>query len=605
MHASGRSAIVGVVIAGIPLLGAPATADAQKRPPQEFTRQELLIANFHADSGVELKIARRVADELRSRTDKLSDGKAVNVISGGEIRLQLTKASFPSDSALPRDDLRILGSTFRADEFVVGRVERAPGGVRVKSELVLVRDERFIQPLPVVTGKEPDKLADQIAKSVVALRAQMPYERRCENSLRDGKAADAIRSAREGIALVPRGTLVRICLVMALRTTPVAATTLLEEARAILALHPQSAHALEAAAIALDSLHRRDEAAEMWLRLVATDSTNVTLIQRVVWALAFGGNSRKAEPLILRASQNHPDNLQLLRQRWHVLAENKRWVGAIEAGELVLAKDSTILGDSTFFLKLGTAYRANGQPFKSIETMARGVSLFPGDSRLYALYTQFVRAEADTALPRGLALFPRSADLLALNAQLLRARGKVAESLEASRMAIAIDSTMKQAELLIAQAEMELGRPDSALASLRRALMRGEDSSVVAQFALSKGNALSRTANGTKSRDDYRLAMRFLAFADSVRPSVQAKFLIGAAALSVTQGALTDAPAAADKAQSCELARLGAEMMPVALSGLEAGQTVAPDAARQYLEYLGKLQPYLDKQLETFCATAH
>jgi tetratricopeptide (TPR) repeat protein len=596
--------LLGIAFAGAVLLIAPCIAGAQKRPPQEFTRQELLVANFHVDSGADLRIARRVADAVRSRTDKLSDDKEVNVISGADIRAELTKASFPTDSALPRSELRLLGSKFRMDEFVEGTVERAPGGVRLRSQLVLVRDERFIQPLPLVSGREPDKIADQVAKSLISLRAQIPYERRCENHLREGRSADAIRSAREGIALVPRGTLVRICLVMALRTTPVPALTLLEEAKAILALHPESAHALEAAAIALDSLHRREEAASMWLRLVATDSLNVGLIERVVWALAFGGNSRQAEPLIMQASEDHPENLQLLRQRWHVLSENKRWPGAIEAGELVLARDTSVVRDSTFFLKLATAYRANKQPFKSIETVSRGVALFPGDARLYALYTQFVRAEADTVIPRGLNLFPKSAELLALNAQLLRSRGKVAESLEASRMAVALDSTITQGELMIAQAEMELGRPDSALASLRRALSRGEDSAVVAQFALSKGNAISRAANGTKSRDDFRLAMRFLAFADSVRPSVQAKFLMGAAAFSVTQSALSDAPAATDKMQSCVLARLGAETLPLAVTSIGAGQEVAPEAAKQYLDYLGKLQPYLDKQLEVFCIPA-
>ena len=601
------SSLIGIAVAGGLLLAAPGTARAQRRPAQEFTRQELLITNFNVDSGADLRLARRVADAVRSRTDKLSDNKELHVISGSDIRLELTKASFPTDSALSRPDLRIFGSKFRADEFLVATVERAPGGVRVKSQLVLVRDERFIQPLPVVSGKEPDRIADQIAKSVIALRAQLRHERRCENHLRDGRATEAVRAAREGIALVPRGTLVRICLVLALRSTAVPAATLLEEARAVLALHAESAHALEAAAIALDSLRRRDEAADMWLRLVATDSNNVALIERVVWSLAFGGNSRRAEPLIMRASEDHPENLQLLHQRWHVLSENKRWPGAIVAGELMLAKDPTVLRDSTFFLKLATAYRANAQPFKSIEAASRGVALFPGDARLYALYTQFVRAEADTVIPRGLALFPRSGELAALNAQLLRSRGKVAESLEASRMAIELDSTLKQVDLLIAQAEMELGRPDSALASLRRALARGEDSATVAQFALSKGNAISRAANGTKSRDDFRLAMRFLAFADSVRPSVQAKFLMGAAAFSVAQSALSDAPGAPDKAQSCVLARLGAETLPVAVSGIEAGQEVAPDAARQYLEYLGKLQPYLDRQLEVFCIppTAH
>ena len=595
------TSLIGVAVAGILLATAPAAASAQRKPPQEFTRQVLLVSNFRIDSGADLRVARRIADEVRSRTDKLSDNKEVDVVSGGAIRLELTKASFPTDSALSRSELSILGDKFRTDEYIVGTVVRAGKGIRVRSELVLARDERMTQPLPDATGSDANRIADQIAKSIVSFRVQLPYQRRCENHLREGRAAEAVRSAREGVTRSPGGALVRTCLVMALRSSGVAAGTLLEEARAILGINPRSPQALEAAAVALDTLKRRNEAADMWLRLVATDSTNVTLIERVVWALVFGGNSMRAEPLIVEASERYPDNLQLLRQRWDVLSENRRWPGAIEAGELLLAKDTNVLRDSTFFMKLATAYRANAQPFKSIETVSRGVALFPSDSRLYALYTQFVRAEADTVIPRGLALFPRSAELLALNAQLLRTRGKVAESLEASRMAVSIDSTLPQGEMMIAQAEMEMGRPDSALAALRRAIARGEDSAFVAQFALSKGNALSRAANGTKSRDDYRLAIRFLAFADSVRPSSQAKFLIGAAAFSIAQSALTEAPAATDKTQSCELARMGAESLPMAMSGIGAGQEVAPDAARQYLDYLGKLQPYLDRQLEVFC----
>ena len=591
-----------LLVAGLVLLHAGSReAGAQRRPPQEFTRQELLVANFHLDSGADIRIGRKLADAVRSRMDKASNGRELNVISGSDIRFELTRSSFAPDSALGRPDLRILGSNLRADELLIGTVERASGGVRLRSELVLVRDERFIQPIPAVVGSDPDRMAAEVVKSLVALRVQIPHERRCENHLREGRATEAVRAAREGVAAVPRGTLARTCLVLALRAAGVPAATLLAEARAILELHPRSAHALEAAAIALDSLGRREEAADTWLRFAATDSQNVTLIERVVWALAFGGNAAKAEPLMLRAAEAFPDNVQLLRQRWVVFSEIKRWPRAIEAAERMLASDPAVLGDSAFFLKLATAYRANRQPYKAVETVSRGVAMFPGDARLYALYAQFVRAEADSAIPRGLALFPRSADLVALNAQLLRSRGKVAEALEASKMAVALDSTLIQGEMMIAQAEIELGRPDSALASLHRALVRGEDSAVVAQFALSKGNAISRAANGTKSRDDFRLAMRFLAFADSLRPSVQARFLIGTAALSVTQSALAEAPEAPERAQRCELTRLGAEMMPVAVSGLEAGQEIAPDAVKQYLEYLGKLQPYVDKQLEVFC----
>src|SRR5207237_49928 len=121
-----------------------------------------------------------------------------------------------------------------------------------------------------------------------------------------------------------------------------------------------------------------------------------------------------------------------------------------------------------------------------------------------------------TVIPRGLALFPQSAELAALHAKELRSRGKLAESLDATKRAVELDSTMAQGRLTVAQLEIELGRPDSALVSLRRALAGGEDSSLVAQFALAKGNAFYRAANGTKSSADFGLALRFLSFADSV-----------------------------------------------------------------------------------------
>jgi tetratricopeptide (TPR) repeat protein len=213
-----------------------------------------------------------------------------------------------------------------------------------------------------------------------------------------------------------------------------------------------------------------------------------------------------------------------------------------------------------------------------------------------------VKSEADTVLPRGLGLFPKSAELQALNARELRTRGKLAEAVEASRKAIELDSTMSQGELMVAQLEIELGRPDSALSALRRALTRGEDSSMVAQFALAKGNALYRAANGTHLSGDFGLALRFLAFSDSVRPSVQANFLKGATALGLAQAALTEAPKLTDKVESCRLAKLSGDMVPVARAGLQAGAEAYGDAAKQSLDYLAQLEPYVAPQVTAFCA---
>ena len=260
--------------------------------------------------------------------------------------------------------------------------------------------------------------------------------------------------------------------------------------------------------------------------------------------------------------------------------------------------------DSIFFLRLATAYRANQQAFKAVETVARGVASFPKDPRLYALYTQFVKEEADTVIPRGLALYPNSAELLALNAKELRSKGRVAESLDASKKAVELDSTIAQGRMMVAQAEIELGRPDSALATLQRAVAAGEDANVVAAFALSKGNAFFRAANGTKTRADFHLAMRYLAFADSLKPTPQTKFLLGASALSVAQTALTDAPNIKVKEESCTLAQLGAQTLPIARASLEAGVDVSPEATKQYLDYLDVISPYADKQIAAFCVPA-
>jgi hypothetical protein len=132
----------------------------------------------------------------------------------------------------------------------------------------------------------------------------------------------------------------------------------------------------------------------------------------------------------------------------------------------------------------------------------------------------------------------------------------------------------------------------------------GEDRSTVAQFALSKGNVLFRAANGTKSRGDFQLAMRFLSFADSLKSTPQTKFLLGAAALSVAQTALTDAPKITIREESCVVSQIGADTIPIARASLEAGQDVSPEATKQFLEYLDQISPYADKQIAAFCSTA-
>jgi tetratricopeptide (TPR) repeat protein len=579
-----------------------AVAEGQrKRPAREFTRQGILVTNFAPLDGADLRLGRRAADAVRSRIGKLADRREVDVISAAMIQVELEQAGFKSDTTLDPSFVAPLARQLRGDEYLIGAVGRTTSGIRLTGRLVLVRDKRLRQPLPPAIAPTLDAAAEQMARSVVAARAQLDDQRRCENALRDLQGAQAIQWARAGIADYPGATLARTCLVWAMRSTHASAVDVLATARELLELDDANAHALEAAAVSLDSLRRPGEAAEMWLRLAETDTADKVLTERVLVALFDGGNARRAEPLALRAWAAHAEHLPFVRHVWRIAVRNRSWPQAIRAGETLLASDSAARADPAFFLRLATAYKSNDQPFKAIEVASRGVTAFPGEGRLYALYTQFVKAEADTALGRGLSLFPQNAELLALNAKELRARGKLAEALEASRLAVAADSTLPQGELMVAQTEMELGRPDSALVSLRRALARGEDSAAVAQFALGKGNTLYRGANGTKSSVDFRLAARFLAFADSLRSLPTSRFLLGAAALGVVQTTLTEAPKLGDKVRGCEFARSATEMLPVARAGLEAGREIAAEAAQQSLDYLAQLEPYAKQQMTAFC----
>ena len=605
--ARGRAAVAAVlVLAAMPV-------EAQRRN-QEFTQQSVLVANFWvrgrdgklpSTARNDLRLGKDVGDWMRNRLEDLVNKRETKVIDGFDVREAIVRAGYAADFPFDLEELRQQGEQFRTDEILRGVATRLPNdGLRLDAELVLYRDIRMRQPIEPVVGTSFDRAVEELAKRVNAARAQLKFQRRCENSLRDGQGQRAIQHAREGIAQYQRGALARTCLMWALRATGAPSQQVLAEAEAVLEIDSVSPHAIETAAVSLDSLRRRDEAATMWLRLYATDTTDLELAERVVWSMAEHGNSRRAEPLIVKLSDAAPDNMRLMRQKWRVANDNRNWKLAVDAGEKLLVGDPEAPKDSIFIVRLATAYRANGQTFKAMETVSRGVASFPGDGRLYALYTQFVKEETDSVLPRGIALFPDNAALLALNAKELRAKGQLAEALEASKKAVELDSTITQGRLLVAQAELELGRPDSALVTLWRAVAAGEDRNALAAFALSKGNVLLRAANGTDKRADYQLSMRFLALADSLKPTPQTKFVLGAAALKVAQTALTEAAAITVKEESCAMSRLGYETIPIARASLEAGVDVSPDATKQFIEYLDQIAPYADKQVTTCAAAA-
>jgi tetratricopeptide (TPR) repeat protein len=589
-----------LAVAAAAALAAPA-AWAQKKPPMEFTRQGLLVLNFTVAPGVDVKVGRKAGDRVRDRAADLVNSREVDVVSATRARERLEHDGFPSDIGLEPAVFNQVSRALRADEYVMGSVSRRGDQYRLEADLRLVRSVGTRQPLETGTHADLDLAGDVVAKSLVAMRAQLVYERRCTNALREGRGAQALEAARQGIAVVPRGAFVRACEVGALITTGAPALRVLAAAESLLAIDSTSREGLDGAGRALNTLARRDAAATMWLRLAQTDSESTELTLRAAGGLLEGGNAKRALPLLARAVEMHPDELTLVRVQWQAAFAAKEWALAARIGDTLFVRDGTSEADSTFRLRHVAAHRAAGHTLRAVELAARGVTEFPSNAGLYVLYTELVQAERDSVVPRGLATFPKSAELHALAAKDLKTRGKAEEALAAMQQAVALDSTLPQGVLAIAQAEFDLGRPDSAFQSLARALKRGEDTSAVAQFALAKGNVLLRAAGQTQVRDDFARALRFFTLADSARPTPQSKFLLGTAALNVSKAALTEAPKLPDKPASCTLARLGGETLAAARTGLEAGQVVAPEVAKQYLDYVAQIAPFAEKQLAMYC----
>lgn len=570
----------------------PGLAGAQ----QKFTTQVMVVPAFR---GSDRGIGSKAADIIRGRVAGAFPRSELKVVSGGEVADWLRLSGFDENLVLSEGELREIAKKFRADERITGTVSRRGDKVHVDAALTLIRDLRMSQPL-AADGHTVNEAAEAVAREAITARTQLGALRQCENFVRAGKAAEAATAAAVGIAAYPPGVPSRMCLLSALTRLDAKPDSIITVARAILSVAPANPIALEDLAQAYDATAKQDAAAPLWIRLLATDSTDENLIERVVNALSREGNAKLAAPIIDRGTDEHPDNLPLLKLRWLVHLAANDWKGAIAAGEQLVSRDPATQTDPDFYVRLAMAYRADSQPAHALSIAALGVSKFKADAPIHILYLQLLKAETDSALPRTLTEFPENAEIHAFAAQALKGTGNAAAALEETKRALAANPRLPHGYLQLAQLELDAGQSDSAYAAIELAAKFGEDRKAVAQFALARGNALYKTATASQKRGDFQRAIKFLSLAEATVPSTEGKFLLGASALSLGQSAATDAP----QSKNCELSKLADSSLTEAEIHLIGGGAAAPDVAKTYLDYVAKLRPYVADQLKVYCASA-
>jgi tetratricopeptide (TPR) repeat protein len=561
---------------------------------QEFIRQRLLVHNFDAGRG---SLGRRLGDAIAGAIDH-GRGKDLAVVGRGDMLQQLEKAGYNADSVLLATEIRDQTRRYRADEYVVGRAITNGRAMRLEGLLVLTRDSALKQPIVTTELPDVDPAADAFGAEVLRARLQLVPVRRCENAMRANNPREASGFALEGIRAYPRATIARACLLRAYTAAGQQPDSLLRVANALLAIDSTSTYGWEAAAKANDELGNKDAAGRSWKALAVLQAHDADVVARVVTALMRDGNPAIAKPIIAQAVVDRPDDEHLAGLHWRVLLATEDWINAAKVGEALRKLSPTYETQPDYFIRMAGAYRNGNQPFRAIAAAAEGVALHPEDPELYLVYAQLVLGENDAALARGLERFPRSGKLLALDAQQKRKRGDRQGALEATRKAVAEDSTLARGYLQLAQAFIDVDQNDSALVVLQGGIKSIADSAVVAQFTLARGNAMYRAANASKKRADFEMALRFLQLSQKLSPSQNAGFLVGSAAFGVAQLAATELPAA----KSCPIATLAQDNLVLAETLLASNGAAAPDAAKQFLDYAAQLHPYVAQQVKMLCA---
>jgi hypothetical protein len=138
-------------------------------------------------------------------------------------------------------------------------------------------------------------------------------------------------------------------------------------------------------------------------------------------------------------------------------------------------------------------------------------------------------------------------------------------------------------------------RPDRALGVLHVAAASGDSATRLTRLALHEGNAWYRRGAATRNIDTLAVAIRYLAYADSLVPNDPAKYLIATSRIMIGLAATQRAA----QNRSCTLAKLAQSSFTQALAS-DATAPVGPPVDPGF-GAVRKSMPEVEQQIKTFC----
>jgi tetratricopeptide (TPR) repeat protein len=510
----------------------------------------------------------QAAEAIRERMGQDFQIKSLWIVPKSDIMTTLVNSGYSTTEALSSNDARALAQLLRAEEYVEGNVEKTGTGYRITANMLLIRPEGMVQPLPPITVAKVSDAAKGISSAVEAARKQVEPTKKCIELSRAKNYAGALAEARKGIAAYPNAVMPRVCMAEIYNEQKLGADSMIAVSEAILAIHKDNKRALAFAADAYAEKKNEDKQIEALTRLISLDPNNTRLQTQVVNILAASGRASLALPIVDEAVKNNPGDASIVKLQWLVHFAARDIKGALVIGEEMVKLD-TAAADTGFFIRQSTAYAADSQFQKAAETLARGRQKFPDNNAIATTYVQ-----------------------------LLIQTGQTAQAIEAAKTLLAKNPNIRGVWLPIAKSQADAGAdPDTVLNSLRAAKAAGDSLPLIAGYALTLGNAEYKKGNASKSVADYQRALKYLYFSDSTSASGNSKFLIGVSNLQMVQPLLEEASAK----KSCDSAKAAAEALTQAQIYAPQGGREFPKEVTQVMTAVQQLQPYTDRSVKALC----
>jgi len=536
------------------------------RAPDADAKYTLVVPAFTSPDKV---LGCKAAQEVRDRLDDDLNYHKLPVVPKDHVDQTLQASGFPICDPITPSDTKQLASQLRADYIVDGTVVKTADSVRIYPKLVLARDVSFAQPLPMAKGRSVGDAAKIVSKEFQAALAQIPCENQCYDLGHDpAKYGQAVAAGRAAIVAYPPSTLARLCIANIYELQKQPPDSVIALTQQILQVDSTNRRALELAGQAYYDKKDYDNAVRAWTRLVSADPSNTDLVERVVSQIVQSGHAEQALPIMDQVVKANPGDPKLEELQYRLLMVTRHFKAAEPLGDEV-AKEDTAFADTLFFLRQVTAYASDSQPQKAAEEAARG-----------------------------LAKFPNNVSLQTLQAQQLISAGQLQQAKPVLVGILAKNPKATNAAILLATIYSQTGQNDSTLWALHLAAAADTSGrSTAAKFALTQGNIWYKKGNASKNVDTLDVAIKYLAYSDSLTASPTAKFLMGASAF--TAGYVADQAGAANK--DCTSLRRADGYFTVAQINVPAGLQSYPEPTKQIITALQQVQPIVAKQIKAVC----